>query len=81
MSYIIPTDDQLSIAMMQGILDAFKADLRKQLQKEADVIIERTIEELSKRVKAKIESADDYVWQQKRIHLSWCLKKEGGADE
>jgi parvulin-like peptidyl-prolyl isomerase len=76
MSYIISKEDQLSMAMMQGILDTFKADLKEQLQKEADVIIERTIEELSKRVKAKVESADDYVWQQKRVHLSWCLKRE-----
>lgn len=76
MSFVISQDDQLSMAMMRGIMDAFKADLKEQLQKEADVVIERTIEELSERVKAKLETADDYVWQQKRIHLSWCLKKE-----
>lgn len=76
MSSVIALEDQLSHAMMQGIMDSFKKELRDQLQKEASVIIERTITLLSERVKAKIESDDDFLKDKKHISLSWCIKRE-----
>ena len=69
-------EDGINRALMEGLKEGFKAEMKFVLMGVAEKEVDAVVEELSKRVEARAENFLSFEDRSRHIKLEWFLKKE-----
>lgn len=72
----ILSTDAISKAMMDGLVFAFKEELKEILMVKAEKEVEALVEKISSRLRIKIQQDHDPTITQRDIKLQWIFKRE-----
>ena len=68
--------DAINTAMLNGLKEAFKDELKQTLMKTAEEEIEPIVEKICKRLELNISNHPDYLGDSRQINLEWLLTRE-----
>jgi hypothetical protein len=69
-------NDAINAAMLNGLKEAVKDNLKQILMETAEKEIEPIIEKVSERIKLNVSNWPDYLTNSLDIKLSWLIKKQ-----
>lgn len=69
-------NDAVNAAMLNGLKETVKNELKQILMETAEKEIEPIIEKVSERIKLNVSNWPDYLTNSRNIKLDWLIKKE-----
>ena len=78
---VLGTDDSINYAMLLGLKNAFRNELRSVLVKVAEKEIDAIIERISKRLKVNAKTWDNIATLDRHIKLEWIITHGGFPED
>jgi hypothetical protein len=70
------SNDVINKSMVDGLLQTFRYELKKELMPIAEKTVDTLVESLSKRMELHINSMTEFDSMARHIKLEWILRKE-----